>query len=126
MAMQIEPHRKKILIVDQDEFLVRIYASRLENAGYDPYFTTDVDQLRGLLAGEQLALALIEPMTSGGNRFDLIADIKKNDEIPVIVLTKLSRPEEIEQATRAGADFYMLKTQVSFKEVIDKIRELVG
>ncbi len=124
--MEIELPRNKILIFDQDEFLVRIYANKLERAGYDPHYTTSVDELHGMLGSLRPDLVLLEPMVPGHDGFELIRVVKETFGVPVVVLTKLSQPEDIDRATEAGADLYMIKTQVSFAEVLEKIGELVG
>jgi len=123
--MDIEAPRKKILVFDQDEFLVRIYASKLERAGYDPHYTTEVDELYGMLGSLEPDLVVFEPMIAGHDGFELIRTIKKTADAPVLVLTMLSQPEDIDKASEAGSDFYMIKTQVSFGDVLDKVSEMV-
>jgi DNA-binding response OmpR family regulator len=117
----------KVLIIDQDEFLVRIYANKLEKAGFDPYFVTDTSLVPGILVDAKPGLVIYEPQMADRVGLDYIALLKQGPGAPaVMVLSVLSRPEDIAAATKLGADAYMSKTQTTFKEVVAKVRELLG
>ena len=60
---------------------------------------------------------------------DLLSGIKKNPltkNIPVIVLSNMDESEIVNEANKRGADEYMVKAHVLPKEVLAKVREILG
>ena len=47
-------------------------------------------------------------------------------EIPIIVLSSRGQPEEVEKAMDLGADGYLIKTTAKPKEVVEKIKQVLG
>ena len=48
-------------------------------------------------------------------------------DIPVIILTNLGdRPEDVEKCKKLGAEDYWIKANISLKEVIARIRKILG
>jgi len=117
---------KKVLAIDSDEFLVRIYASKLEQAGYQAEFAVTSQEAEAVLERGLPDVVLLEPMMVGGaDGFEFLSKLKSAPDAPVvIVLSKLSKHEDIERALGLGADAYLIKTQVSFQQVIEKVAEL--
>ena len=58
----------------------------------------------------------------------VLKELKKDDstkEIPVIVLTNLESPQDIEKALSEGATNYLVKANYELNDVVRKIKELV-
>jgi DNA-binding response OmpR family regulator len=61
--------------------------------------------------------------------FRFIGEIKKHEEIstmPVIILTDLSKEEDIKKGMEAGASEYLIRKNFTFAEIIDKINEVLN
>jgi CheY-like chemotaxis protein len=68
-------------------------------------------------------LDLILPKVHG---FDVLKELKENEEtkdIPIIVLTNLERIEDVERALELGATTYLVKANYTLEEVIEKIKK---
>lgn len=120
---------KKVLVVEDDKFLIKAYSAKLKKEGFDTILASNgEDALR--IAGEEkpdiILLDLIIPKKDG---FDVLYDLKQNSklkEIPVIVLSNLGQPEDIERAKKIGANDYLVKSNISMKDMVDKIKEVLA
>lgn len=129
MSQDKKESSQKILIVEDDNFLLKVYLERLREEGYDVCVATNGEE--GLTMAEQenpsiILLDMILPRMSG---FDFLKKIKKKDDmkdIPVIVLSNLGQDADVEQAKKLGAADYLVKANYSFRSVIEKIAEYIG
>lgn len=116
----------RILIVEDEEFLVRALKDNLEAEGY----TVDV-AMNGDGAMEQIKthrpnLILLDLLMPKRDGFYVLEEVKKNPEwrlIPIIVLSNLGGDAEIKKALEMGAADYFVKSQHPIEEVIEKIKE---
>ena len=124
------PDKKKvILLVEDDEFLAELYATKLSLEGYE--VIAAVDGKRGLkLAQEKhptlILLDIILPKLDG---FEVLTELKQSDatkDIPVILLTNLSQREEVQRGLRLGAADYLIKAHFMPSEVVKKIKSVTG
>jgi len=119
----IKANMKKILLVEDDLYLQRIYTLKLTNNGYQVFLALNSDQALDLAKREQPNLIILDIMIPGKmNGFELL-DIFKKDEktkkIPVIILTNLDL--EKEKAKELGASDYLLKSDTDLNDLIRRI-----
>jgi DNA-binding response OmpR family regulator len=66
---------------------------------------------------------------SGKTGFDLINELKsiekKDRLVPIIVFTELSQEEDRKKAKSLGADYYLIKSEVTIVEVIEKTKRIL-
>jgi len=119
----------KILIVEDDNYMRKIYSNKLRRAGFEVIEAIQGEEGWHKILYEQpdlIILDLILPMKSG---FQLLSDIKGNDKtkkIPVIILTNLSQGPDIQKGKDLGADDYLVKTDISLTEVVDKVKMVLA
>lgn len=78
-----------------------------------------------LLPGSSPDLILLDLLMPKKDGFYVLEEMKKNSQwalIPVIVLSNFSRDEEITRAMGMGAKDYLIKSQNSIDQVIERIR----
>ena len=101
---------KKVLIVDDDEALVRLIDQVLTQKGYEVLKTSNGQEALRLLFDQRPDLVLLDvvmPRMDGWQTLDRIRDVS---DIPVIILTGKRRAEEdIVRGLDCGADDYLLK-----------------
>ncbi len=117
----------KILIVEDDLFLANIYRVKLEREG----FKVDIagSGTRGLekFGESKPNLIITEVMLTGIDGFQLIERLHDEGYKGLFVfLTKLGEKEDVQRGLDLGADAYFIKTQVTFREVLNKIKELMA
>lgn len=119
----------KILIVDDDKFLLDMYATKFKNLGYDP--TTAVgsqdalSKLRNSFNPDILILDIIMPAMDG---LELLEVVRKENLAPhatVVMLTNESDPAKIEQAKSLGVSGYIVKATTIPSEVVQEVLSIV-
>lgn len=114
---------KKVVLVEDDLDLQRIYSEKLKRSGYDLVLAVDATQGLNRIKSESPNLILLDIMLPGKmNGFELLEILKKDEglkKIPVIVLTNLDT--EKEQAIKVGANDYLIKSNMSLDDVVKKV-----
>ena len=119
----------KLLLVDDDSLLVRMYQTKLEGEGHQVE-TAD----NGLAMFEKLGeykpdLVLLDVMMPQMNGLEALTKLKNTPSlksIPVIMLTNVgSSEEDSRQALELGAVSYLVKSDYTPKEVVQKVKEIL-
>lgn len=115
---------KKILLIEDENFIADIYSRELTKAG----FQVDVknDGHSGLKALEEgnYDLLLLDIMLPGMHGLELLRQwrIKNPDsQMPVLLLTNLGQDEVIKEAFALGARGYLIKASYTPKQITDEI-----
>lgn len=120
----------KILLVDDDALLVRMYQKKLENDGYEVVTANDGDVALTKVTEFKPDLILLDIMMPKINGFQVLTKLKENKEtnsIPVILLTNVSSSEEdTNRGFELGAVAYLVKASNNPKAVILKVKEILG
>lgn len=119
---------KKILIVEDDEFLLSMYSTKFEIEGYEVVMASDGEMGYDKAQKEKPGIILLDIMLPNMDGFEVLKKLKANREtssIPVILLTNLSQKQDVEQGLSLGADDYLVKAHFMPSEVVDKINRLL-
>lgn len=115
-----------VLVVEDEEFLVRALKDNLTSEGYGVSVAMDGEAAFDELRKKKPNLVLLDLLLPKKNGFDVLKDMKANPEwqlIPVVILSNLGEDAEIKRALDLGADDYFVKSQHPIQEVIDKVKE---
>lgn len=115
---------KKILIIEDDDFLRNLILKKLERAGYNVLFAVDGNAGLSIIENEKPGLILLDIILPGIDGFEVLKRIKTNEslkDIPVIILSNLGEKKNIEQGLGLGADDYIIKAHHTLDEIIEKI-----
>ena len=117
---------KKILLVEDDIFLVRVYENMMPKGQFDVEYVTDGSEVAEKVAQEKSDLILLDIVMPKKDGITVLKELKANkktQQIPVFMLSKMSSKEDIDLATQLGAEKFLNKTEHSFAEVIKLIEE---
>jgi len=117
--------KKKILIVEDDEHILRIYELKFAKEGYTTSIVTSGDEAVGKIIAEKPDLIILDLMIPRKDGFEILEELKNNPEtmaIPVLVLSNLGSEMDISRALGLGAIGYMIKVNHSFQEVVDNVK----
>jgi len=116
----------KILMVEDDKFLQKILSTKFAKDGFDVRLASDGEEGVKAIAADRpdiILLDLIMPKMSG---FDVLAELGTGKIGPmptVIVLSNLDQPEDIARAKRLGAADFMVKSDVSMNQIVQRVKE---
>jgi len=120
---------KKILLVEDDSFLSKMYVDKLSQG--DEFSVIAVESGKEGLASMQKKkpdLILLDIILPDINGIQVLKKMKNDDtlkSIPVLMLTNLNEKDYINEALALGADGYLIKAHFTPNEVIDKIRQIL-
>jgi len=120
---------QKILIIEDDRFLRKIYKNKLEAEGFEVVEAIEGEEGVHKVESEQPVLVLLDLMLPRKDGFDVLADIKKNPkikDIPVIILTVLGQESDIKRGLDLGATNYLVKGQTDLNQVVKVIKQTLG
>ena len=108
-SRQAEGEQVRVLAVDDDPQALRYVRDALTKAGYTPVVTTDPEEVPRLLAEEKPQLALLDLMLPGSDGIELMRDILRTEDMPVIFLSAYGQEQLIARAFDMGAADYVVK-----------------
>ena len=121
------PDLKKILIIEDDKFLSKMLGRTLEDHNYEVIHAANGKE--GLIkATEGINLILLDIMLPDVDGFDILETLKSTattKKIPVIIMSNLGQPEDKKQGQALGAQNYIVKSDISLDEVVEKVREIL-
>lgn len=101
---------KRILLVDDEQALLDLVVSILQNDGYQKITTAkSVSEAITLAKELQPELAILDVMLPDGNGFDLMGRLKQTADYPVLFLTARGEDEDKFRGFGLGADDYVVK-----------------
>lgn len=120
----------KLLLVDDDPLLVRMYQKKLENDGYEIQTADDGDVALQKVDLFKPDLVLLDIMMPKINGYEVLKKLKANQKtkkIPVILLTNVgSSDSDIEKGMDLGAVAYLVKAGNRPSVVVSKVKEILG
>ena len=119
--------KKKIMIVEDDVFVMDIYQTKLAQEGFEVLSATNgMEGLKKLKAMTELPdLMLLDILMPYMDGLEMLAEIKKEEKlknIPIILLTNLSQKNDIDRGMGLGANDYLIKSHFTPSEVVEKIQ----
>lgn len=121
--------KKRILLVEDDTALAKVYISRLELEGFDVKHVDNGEQALAAAIAFKPDLILLDVMMPKITGFDVLDIIRNTPETMndrVMMLTALGQEKDKQRAVELGADDYMVKSQVVIGDVVARIKHLLG
>ena len=121
-------HKPRILFVDDDSSLRKIFTKYLEEAGYVVALAVDGQEALEQVRQEPPALIVLDVMLPKMNGYEVCATLKRDPAtrpIPIIMYTAKGQPREHFVGFMFGADAYLGKP-ASAKELLQHIARLLA
>lgn len=121
------PEKIKVLVIDDDEGVVKIVQILLEDHGYEVQAATTAHEGLAALRRWQPDLVFLDIYMPNMNGFDLLAYLRKDTSVKpprVIMLTSADTIKSTEMAFGLGADAYLMKP-IKPDRILAKVKELV-
>lgn len=116
--------KEKILIVDDEPSIRRILETRLSIMGYKVYSVADGEEALIAFKREQPNLVILDLMMPKLDGYGVCQELRKDSDIPIIMLTALGDVSDRITGLELGADDYVIKP-FSPKELEARIRSIL-
>ena len=101
--------KKSILLVDDDQRLRELLKNYLNEKNYQVFTSEDFNEAREILGFFIFDLIILDRMMPTGDGINLIQDIKKASNTPIIMLTAMSEDNHKIDGLKTGTDDYLSK-----------------
>ena len=122
--------QKKILLVDDDPLIVRMYERKLAKEGFAVTLAPNGEEAFKALEKDTPDLILLDVLMPKMNGWEVLKKLKENEKtknIPVITLTSLGdKPEDIQKFKELGVKEYLVKSNVDLKALVEMIRKHIA
>jgi len=120
---------KKILLVEDDPFLIDIYTTRLKEEGYSVEVSTSGSDCLKKISKENFDLLILDLILPDMNGLEVLKKINEKKEsfrgLKIIILSNIGDKKEIEEGIRLGADKYLIKAHHTPSDIIKEIKNLL-
>jgi DNA-binding response OmpR family regulator len=116
----------KILIIEDDPYVQRMYQRMFSFHKYRAEMASSGEEGLRSIKKEKPDLVLLDIILPKMNGLEVLKKIKKDSQtknLPVLMLTNVGETETVEEATKLGAESYMVKADFSPAEVMEQVKK---
>ena len=118
----------KILLIEDDPFLIDIYTTRLKESGFLPEVAINGEQALTKIKEKEYDLVILDivlPQIDGWAILRKIKSDPKLKKIKIVILSNLGQKEEVEKGMGLGAIKYLIKAHYTPSQVVDEIKKII-
>lgn len=125
----MDKNKRKILIVDDDSFLLDMYALKFSQNNFEVHTAESgihaMEKIEGGLCPDIILMDIIMPEMNG---FEVLSEMNNKKLCPEcirVILSNKSEQQDIEEGERLGVAGYIVKANSTPTEVIDKVIKIL-
>lgn len=122
--MSVSSDNTRILLIDDDPKLCRLITSYLEPLGYEVISEHTGPSGLNRATSEIFDAVLLDVMLPGLSGFDVLRELRRESQVPVLMLTALGEEADRIVGLEMGADDYLPKT-FSTRELLARLRAVL-
>ena len=117
----------KVLIVDDDPFILDMYVLKFKERGFEVVTATDGKLGLVKINEEKPDVVLLDVVMPTMDGFDVLQELKKQEKtaMKIIMLTNLGQKEDVERGMSLWADDYVIKAHFTPSEVVNKVMSVI-
>jgi len=120
---------ERILLAEDDRILRKAGETALRKKGYDVIAAVDGEDALAKAREDPPDLVLLDVMMPKVHGFDVLRGLKGDPrlrDIPVIMLTNLEQPSDMQRAADGGAFGYLVKSNLDLDDLTAKVAEALA
>jgi len=98
-----------ILVVDDDKRLAQLIRRYLGDNGFRVTVAASAEEAKGLLSTLAFDLLVLDVMMPGLSGVEMTRELRRTSDVPILLLTAMSEPENRISGLESGADDYLTK-----------------
>ncbi len=117
--------KKKVLIIEDEKILGEMYRDKFIQSGFDVKLVDSTEEGIKIIKKERFDLVLLDILLPEANGIQFLKKLKEISEaaaIPVVAFSNYDDPETKQEAAKLGVKDYLIKTNYTPQEIIEKIR----
>jgi DNA-binding response OmpR family regulator len=115
---------KKVLLVEDDAFLSSLLKTRLTRENVEVQHAKDGQEALDALKSYKPDLILLDLILPKKSGFEVMEGIRQDPQLssaPIIIISNLGQPEDIQKGQELGAIEYFIKAKTSIDDLIGNI-----
>lgn len=119
----------KVLLVEDDPLLVKMYKAKFEKEGFEVLVAEDGQDgyTKGITESPDfIVLDVMMPKLSGIEMLSLLRADPKGQDVGVLVLSNLTSTQEETRAKALGAKDYLTKANFTPGQIVEKVKSYLG
>lgn len=116
---------KKILLIEDERMLAKMYQEKFSEAGFEVVLFYDSEGALELVKNEKPDLIVLDILLPRENGITFLQRLKNDPEtslVSVVAFSNYDDPKTKEEAIRLGAVDYLIKTDFTPQELIERIK----
>lgn len=121
--------KKKILLVEDDPFLSSLLKNRFTKEGCDVAYAKDGAEAVQMLADTHPDLILLDLILPKKSGFEVMEAIRQDPQLqnaPIIIISNLGQPEDMQKGQELGAVEYFIKAKTSIDDLVKNVIEFLS
>ncbi|MFC1594824.1 response regulator transcription factor [Patescibacteria group bacterium] len=119
---------QKILLIDDDTFLLDMYSVKFNEAAIKIDVAQDGEEALDKIRENKYKAILLDIIMPNLDGFELLKKVKEEklaNSTPIIILSNLGQRDDLEKGLSLGADDYIVKANFTPSEVLEKLKEII-
>ncbi|MEO8580966.1 MAG: response regulator [Patescibacteria group bacterium] len=119
---------KKVLVVEDDKFLANAYRAGFEGEGLEVSLAFDGEEALAMANQTKPDVIILDILIPKIDGFSVLQQLKANKElehIPVIIASNLGQKQDIDKGLELGATDFIIKSESSVTEILNKIKNVL-
>ena len=118
---------KKILVVEDTAALARALQVKLKLAGFEAETSPNGQEALLFLEKNNVDLIILDMIMPLKNGFEVLEELHgRGNKVPVLVLSNLTREEELKKVLTLGAAGYFLKVDMQLSGFVEYVTKLIN
>jgi DNA-binding response OmpR family regulator len=119
---------KKILIIEDEQYLLEMYRMKFEQGGYRVLFSDNGEDGLALAGAELPDIILLDIMLPKMDGYEVLSKLRKGEKtksLKIYVLSNLGQNNEVKRGMELGADGYFVKSNLTPSELFSQVEKII-